>query len=205
MIEDLLHKHPIISDQVERRELKRILECLERVLHADVNGDVVEFGCYVGTTSLFLRRVLDAQANDKTFHVYDSFAGLPEKSAADRSPAGEQFIAGELKTSKQVFIQNFKRANLKLPRIHAGWFNQLSASDVPDEICFAFLDGDYYESIMTSLKLIEHKLQPGAMVVIDDYQSEALPGARRAADAWAKQKGYALVPAHSLGIVQIPG
>ena len=49
---------------------------------------------------------------------------------------------------------------------------------------FAFLDGDYYQSIMDSLRLVTPKLTPDAVLVVDDYVNEALPGAARAADAW---------------------
>ena len=42
----------LLSDQVDERELAIILRELEKVLVADVEGDVVEFGCYVGTTSV---------------------------------------------------------------------------------------------------------------------------------------------------------
>ena len=92
MITDqLLAKHPIISDQVDFKELRVLLRELEKVLRSDMAGNVVEFGCYVGTTSLFIRRLLDAYDFTGEFHVYDSFAGLPEKTPQDNSAAGEQF------------------------------------------------------------------------------------------------------------------
>ena len=61
MITDqLLTKYPIISDQVDVKELGVLLRELEKVLQSGVIGNVVEFGCYIGTTSLFIRRLLDA-------------------------------------------------------------------------------------------------------------------------------------------------
>ena len=42
----------LLSDQIDERELNIILRELERVLSQAVAGDVVEFGCYVGTTSV---------------------------------------------------------------------------------------------------------------------------------------------------------
>ena len=58
--DQLLAKHPIISDQVDAKELGVLLRELETVLRSGVTGNIVEFGCYVGTTSLFIRRLLDA-------------------------------------------------------------------------------------------------------------------------------------------------
>ena len=58
--DQLLAKCPIIADQVDAKELGALLRELEIVLQSGATGNVVEFGCYVGTTSLFIRRLLDA-------------------------------------------------------------------------------------------------------------------------------------------------
>lgn len=197
----LIERHGIISNQVEARELKTILDELQKVLEQNTTGAVVEFGCYVGTTSLYIRRLLDMSEQPHEFHVYDSFAGLPEKTSPDYSPAGEQFKAGELLTSKKELILNFRRAGLNLPRIHKAWFNELSPEEVPANIVFAFLDGDYYDSIIDSLTLIWPKLTPGAVIVVDDYMNEALPGAQKAVDGWVKNHPAKLVTRHSLAII----
>lgn len=192
---------PIISDQVEKRELKTILDGLEKIIGKGTDGAVVEMGCYVGTASLFIRRLLDEADPGRQFHVYDSFAGLPPKGSEDNSPAGLQFQTGALAASKQEFVTNFKKARLRVPVIHKGWFEGLASRDMPECVAFAFLDGDYYSSIASCLHLIEPRLAPGGMIIVDDYQSEALPGARKAVDAWLKDKDYALGVAHSLAVI----
>ena len=180
----LLAKYPIISDQVDAKELGVLLRELETVLRSGATGNIVEFGCYVGTTSLFIRRLLDAYDFTGEFHVYDSFAGLPEKTQADASTAGEQFKAGELLAPRKTFIQNFKKAGLKLPIIHKGWFADFSPNDVSEDISFAFFDGDFYESIVDSFRVCDGKFHKKATIVVDDYANEALPGAARAVDEW---------------------
>lgn len=170
----------LLSDQIDRSELAVILRELERV--QDIAGDVVEFGCFAGTTSVHISKWLEG--SDRTFHAYDSFAGLPEKTTPDLSPAGEQFRPGELAVAKKQFVLNCKKAGVKVPVIHKGWFSDLSDEDVPELIAFAFLDGDYYESVRVPLELIERKLTPGATIIVDDYANEALPGAARAVDEW---------------------
>ena len=180
----LLAKYPIISDQVDAKELGALLRELEMVLQSGATGNVVEFGCYVGTTSLFIRRLLDAYDFTGEFHVYDSFAGLPEKTQADASAAGEQFKAGELLAPRKTFIQNFKKSGLKPPIIHKGWFADFSPNNVPEDISFAFFDGDFYESIVDSFRVCDGKFQETATIIVDDYANEALPGAARAVDEW---------------------
>lgn len=203
MVEELLKKYPLISDQVSLNELKIILSSLDLTLKNKVPGEVIEMGCYVGTTSLFISRLLSKNNSLKKFHVYDSFEGLPEKSSKDNSPAGMQFKAGELKASKKIFIDNYKKANLPLPFIHKCWFNELTMSNIPERISFAFLDGDYYDSIKSCLDLIENKLANGGVVIVDDYQNEALPGAKKAVDEWLVNKPYNLKIEQSLAIINI--
>lgn len=184
MIPDLLRKYPLISDQVDAREVMIVLEQLEKAVANTDKGDVVEFGCYAGTTSLFMSRFLYIQKIPRELYVYDSFEGLPEKKAEDQSRAGDQFVPGELSVSKKQFILNYKKAGLALPHVKKAWFSDLSDDDLPDKIAFAFLDGDYYESVLTPLKIISSRLVPGAIIVVDDYANEALPGAAKAVDEW---------------------
>ena len=198
----LLAKYPIISDQVDAKELGVLLRELETVLRSGATGNIVEFGCYVGTTSLFIRRLLDAYDFTGEFHVYDSFMGLPEKTQVDNSAAGEQFKAGELLAPRKTFIQNFKKAGLKLPTIHKGWFADFSPNDVPTDIIFAFFDGDFYESIVDSFRVCDGKLQETATIIVDDYANEALPGAAKATDEWLKvNRQFAARTESSLAII----
>ncbi len=172
----------LLSDQVSQQEVRVILR--ELLKTAAVPGDVVEFGCYVGTTSVYLAREL--QNTSKQLFLYDSFAGLPEKRPEDNSPAGEQFQPGELHATKKELIRNLKQANVPLPKITKGWFCDITPEQVPPQISFAFLDGDYYDSVRDPLKLIWPRLAPGAIVVVDDYANEALPGAAKAVNEWTK-------------------
>lgn len=197
----MLKDMKLLSDQIDQRELAIILRELERVLAANVVGDVVEFGCYVGTTSVPMGKRL--ATTDKTLHVYDSFEGLPEKSRKDESPAGTQFVKGELLATKKQLIKNFTQAHIALPVITKGWFSDLAPEQVPTQIAFAYLDGDYYHSVLDSLKLIWPCLSLGATILVDDYANEALPGAARAVDEWLRTHPAHLRVEHSLAIITI--
>jgi O-methyltransferase len=206
MIEAMLahDKFPLISDQIDRGQLQVILTELDKVLMQHVEGAVVEFGCYIGTTSLFIRRLLNNYQDERPFHVYDSFEGLPPKTTPDDSPAGTQFKAGELSISKKQFIHEFQKAGLRTPFIHKGWFSDLSPDAIPKKIAFAFLDGDFYESIRDSLKLVLPNMEKGGTIIIDDYAREALPGVAQAVKEYlpvALQQS--LRTSHNLGIIHL--
>lgn len=172
--------HRLENDQISEQELRIVLTQLQQT--ASVEGDVVEFGCYNGATSVAMGKVL--QATNKRLFLYDSFQGLPEKTSEDRSLIGMQFTTGELRASKKLVADRFKQAGLKRPVIKKAWFDELTARDLPDKISFAFLDGDYYESVLVSLSLVYPRLQQGAVIVVDDYDNDQLPGASKAVDTW---------------------
>lgn len=189
----------LLSEQVDETEIAIILRELESVLVRSLEGDVVEFGCYVGTTSVFLAKRL-TQTNKKLY-LYDSFEGLPPKTLEDSSPVGLQFKTGELLATKKQLIHNLKQAHVPMPRITKRWFSELTQSDVPERICFAFLDGDYYHSVRDPLRLIKPRLAPGATIIVDDYANEALPGAAKATDEWLRSHQGKLRVEHSLAII----
>lgn len=175
----------LLSDQVDEREIAVIVRELSDTILRNVPGDVVELGCYVGTTSVFLAKRLKGEV-ERGLYLYDSFEGLPSKTHEDESPAGMQFKEGELLATKKQLMRNLRQANVPMPNIKRGWFADLVDEDMPRQIAFAFLDGDYYLSVRDSLRLIEHHLSQGATVIVDDYANEALPGAAQAVDEWLK-------------------
>lgn len=203
--EELIQKYPIISEQVTSERLRVVLGGLEQVLVRGIPGDIVELGCYIGTTALFLRRMLDAyeQSTARAIHVYDSFAGLPPKQQLDNSAVGEQFKAGELAVSKKQLLHEFHKARLTPPVVHKAWFSDLQPTDIPDRIAFGFLDGDFYDSIMDSLKLVWPRLVPGAVLAVDDFGREALPGAERAVRTFLQGKDAHLHSSHNIAIIQL--
>lgn len=202
----LLRRHPIISDQISRPALGVVLRELEQVLQHGVVGQIAEFGCYIGTTSLFMRRVLDETSQSKTrlFYAYDSFAGLPEKTSADSSASGLNFRQGELSTSKKQFLQSFQKANLEPPLTIKNWFQDLTAHQLPDTLAYAFLDSDFYESMLASLVLVWPRLSSGGVITIDDYQRDALPGVTAAVGMYFKTTPIRLRYEHNIAIIKKP-
>ena len=68
----------------------------------------------------------------------------------------------------------------RMPIIHQGLFSQINEDEYPSTISFAFFDSHLYDSIYDSFKLIWDKLQINSIIVIDDYDSDDLPGVKKA-------------------------
>ena len=174
------------NDQVTEIETQEILKLARESLEHE--GDYVELGCYKGDTSLMLADVL--RGTGRKLWIYDSFEGLPKKTDADESELGRDFCEGALYTTKREIKERFLRAGLALPVIKKAWFRDLTDADMPKKIAFAFLDGDLYESIRDSLKVVENKVVSHGIIVVHDYDNPALPGVARAVDEWLGNNSY---------------
>ena len=194
-------KNQDYMQQVTARETEILLQELTKTLTHNIPGDVVEFGCYKADTSVLYQKLLESmghggsilsenqanQTSQKILWLYDSFEGLPAKTREDNSAAGDAFQAGELLVTKREVIEKFKKMGLKLPKIKKAFFDDLDIIyDIPEKISYAFLDGDLYQSIKTSLHLVTDKMSQGGIIIVHDYNNPELPGSARAVDEWLK-------------------
>ena len=194
-------KNQDYMQQVTARETEILLQELKKILNNNVPGDIVEFGCYKADTSVLYQKLLESMGHGGAFQpenhapstsqkmlwLYDSFEGLPAKTREDNSAAGDAFQAGELLVTKREVVEKFKKMGLKLPKIKKAFFDDLDIIyDIPEKISYAFLDGDLYQSIKTSLRLVTEKMSPGSVIIVHDYNNPELPGSARAVDEWLK-------------------
>jgi O-methyltransferase len=186
------HVNQLKDGMVNVEQAVNIYHLLTRVLIQNIPGEVVELGCYEGTTAIIMEKTLDELKSKKRIHVYDSFEGLPKKEKED---GNTYYKEGQCRTSIEKMINNFKENNVKLPVIHKGWFKDTLPEKLPKEICFAHLDSDFYTSIKESLENVYPRLSKGAIVVIDDYCDpkilnvfNILPGVKKACDEFFHHK-----------------
>jgi len=179
------------ADMTDIDRLVNIYHTLSQVLVFGIPGAILELGCNEGKTSLFLRMIINYYSPGRELHVYDSFAGLPVKSEFDTYSN-----TGECRANVQQLEENFREWNLQLPIVHKGWFRETLSYAVPDPVAFAYLDSDYYKSILESLEYVYPHLSKNAIVVIDDYCDLArnprawsgLAGVKKACDLFFADK-----------------
>ncbi|NUK32264.1 class I SAM-dependent methyltransferase [Streptomyces lunaelactis] len=173
----LLEHH---SDTVDADRLPAIRTEIERLVVDEIPGAVVELGCFKGAMALWMRALLDATGQQqRPIHVYDSFQGLPERGEKDP----ELFPSGFLRAEPEEILALHDRWGCTPPTIHPGWFADTLPNRLPAEIAFAYLDGDYYDSIRTCLDACVPRLAPGGALIVDDY-----------ADLQANPKAWAGLP-----------
>ena len=170
---------------ISSEQIYHIVKNLTEVLQKNLEGDVVELGCYVGESSKYIRKTLDVFESSKTLTVFDSFEGLPPLSEYEINTGWKP---STLKTTEDVLRGNFESNGLTPPKIVKGWFKDIKEEDLPEKICFAFLDGDFYDSIYDSLEKIYDRMVDGGVILFHDFRRFDLPGVDAAIKVFFKQK-----------------
>jgi len=178
----------LLSEMVSKKHIEIILENLKKSL--SIEGEVVELGCNIGTTSIHIQKAL--KETNKKLYVYDSFQGLPEPTNFD----GIIYKKGDCNSTKKQFIENLKN---DLPIINEGLFSEC---EYPNKICFAFFDGDFYSSIMDSFNMVYSKISKGGYILIHDYKFEKLPGVEKACNEFLKDKPEKIIEKDNIGIIK---
>lgn len=165
---------------------------LSATLFYEIPGDVVELGCHSGQSAVVFQKIIQHYGKSRVLHVYDSFEGLPEVKPED---GHSRFHKGGMATTQETLYSNFERLGLKPPIIHQGWFDKTLPTQLPEQIAFAHLDGDLYDSIRVSLEYVYPKLSKGGVCLVDDYTDTAVfdslnlfPGVKRACDEFLIDK-----------------
>ena len=186
IVESLIKRIPLDSMMLNEKHIRRVQECLLWTLYKRVAGDVVELGCNRGNMAIYTQSILRAKTSMKRLHVYDSFEGLPPHSAMDESPE-RSASAGDLGATEMELRDYFHKYDVPVPIIHKGWFKD---QEYPDKISFAFLDGDFYQSIMDSWEQVYDRLSDGAIVCVHDYGFPPLVGVKKACDEYLADKPH---------------
>lgn len=185
-------RHTGVMTNIEQRI--NLYHLVSQVLAYNVPGAIVELGCNDGQSSTVIQKIIQHFDPSREFHVYDSFEGLPPLHEKDAGT--ERFAEGQMKTTRETLLSNFKTLGLPPPVVHPGWFDKTLPTELPEAISFAYLDGDFYESILVSLRYTYPRLSKGAICLIDDYSDPSvfptawnmLPGVKRACDEFLADK-----------------
>jgi O-methyltransferase len=161
----------------------------------DLKGCICEFGSASGDTSALIANEIMAQ--DKIFHLFDSFEGLSAPTEKDLLKddvyglGNMKDYAGKMSCPEYMVLSRLKELNFPANRyfIHKGFIEQVLRDDtnMPKEVSFAYVDFDFYEPIKSTLEFLHGVTKPGAIIMVDDYDFFST-GAKTAVDEFLKEK-----------------
>jgi O-methyltransferase len=143
-------------------------------------GDAVEVGVYKGGTARLLAGQLAGA--EKTLYVFDTFEGLPspdeEKDTLKKGDFGD--VSFE---EVRSFLSGSGNVN-----VTKGFFPESGAFLSGHRFCFAHVDVDLYRSVLDCCEFLWPRMNPGGVVVFDDYGDVSCPGAKQAVDEFFSDK-----------------
>lgn len=174
-------------------EAYSIVEAL--VQSSQVEGDVCEFGVAQGETSALIAN--EIKSNNKTFHLFDSFEGLPEPTEEDRlkddifALGSMKAYAGKMACAEQMVLTRFEAISFPENRfvIHKGFVDETFEKNIklPTKVSFAYVDFDFYEPIKITLEYLHAVTSIGSVIIVDDYNFFST-GVKKSVDEFLKDK-----------------
>ena len=143
----------------------------------DVPGDTAECGVYTGAMSWLICRANQDDAVERSHHLFDSFEGL---SAPD-TPDGSHWRSGDLSCNLERVKANLSEFGDAL-HYYPGWIPDCFAEVSGRRFAFLHIDVDLYAPTREAVNFFYPLLNPGAIVVCDDYGFTSCPGATLAVD-----------------------
>jgi O-methyltransferase len=189
---------PYTMTSVER--MYELYQAVRYVVAAGIDGDVVECGVWRGGSSMLAAATL-AQQGDAARRVwlYDTFDGMSEPSERDADHEGQRMteVWDEHRDDERSPLLCFNSledvqanmASIGFPPERISLVEGKVEDTIPDEapsrIALLRLDTDWFESTRHELVHLYPRLQPGGVLIVDDYGHWL--GAREAIDGYFRE------------------
>ncbi len=156
---------------IPRHLYRQNLQLVQKYQH--VEGAIVECGTWKGG---MIAGIADLLGPSRSYHLYDSFEGLPEVQEIDGKKAKEWQSDTESEDYFDNCTADIKDAEAamalsKAPNvsINKGWFSDTLPHYDGGPIAILRLDGDWYESTMQCFDYLFEHVVEGGVVILDDY------------------------------------
>jgi O-methyltransferase len=175
-------------------KIKALAAAVRYLDSAGIAGDIVECGVWRGGSMHVAARVLDSLGDHgRDLYLFDTYEGMSVPTvhdvrfdgtlAADRLAAFKKHRSSIWAyASLEDVTEGFRQVPYPAEKVHfvKGRVEDTVPGAGPDQIALLRLDTDWYESTAHELTHLYHRLVPGGVLVLDDY--EWWQGARRAVD-----------------------
>ena len=181
---------------VSAERLFATLMACKHVCASGIEGDFVECGVWRGGNALIAGDVFGRMAPSRSVYLFDTFAGMTTPSEHDvLVSTGASAMDKYLKmqnvshndwcfASVEDVAGNLRSYGISSDRVRLIKGDVLqtlrSEENLPEKCAVLRLDTDWYESTRMELEVMWPRLQPGGVLIVDDYGHWG--GARKAVD-----------------------
>ena len=132
-----------------------------------VEGDFVECGVLKGFCSEVLLKYLDFGNLPRQAYLYDTFAGLPEKTSTAEERQSWDYAQYDPEVVYSEVQKKFSAYNNV--NIVRGIVPDSFEAAVPEKIAFLHIDMNSVQAEILALEYLFDKVVPGGMIVLDDF------------------------------------
>ncbi|MEK6782634.1 MAG: TylF/MycF/NovP-related O-methyltransferase [Bacteroidota bacterium] len=139
----------------------------------NVEGDYAECGVWRGGMSAAIAEII---GKEKEIHLFDSFEGLPLAKEIDGEAAlhwqrdkNSPTYFDNCSAEKRFAIEAMVLADHQKFNIYPGWFAETIPNFGSTKLSILRLDGDWYDSILISLKYLYPMVVENGLIILDDY------------------------------------
>jgi hypothetical protein len=143
-------------------------------LTLDLEGDTAECGVYKGASSYLICRAI--RPGSKRHHLFDSFQGLSAPTSVD----GAYWTVGALQADEHDVLATLDGFDNFV--VHAGWIPERFHEVADARFSFLHVDVDLYAPTRASIEFFYDRMNPGGVMLFDDYGFTTCPGAKLAVD-----------------------
>jgi O-methyltransferase len=183
--------------------LERVIanvRAIDHIVRYRIPGDIVECGVWRGGSAMAMLLALEEREGEqRRMWLYDTFAGMTPPTPADLTHDGmagarlleearQQERLEESLVAAYASLEDVRRnieAHVRTAgrvRFVEGPVERTIPAEMPDRIAVLRIDTDWYESTRHELIHLYPRLEPGGILIIDDYGH--WQGARAAVDEY---------------------
>lgn len=178
-----------------------MIRAVHYIIENGIVGDFVECGVWKGGSSMLAALILLAKKEShRNIWLYDTFSGMTEPKDIDRDFTDEpasNLLQSQLERKMDSVIWAICSKESVQSNLHSTGYNPDNLKFIvgaventlpanrPEKIAFLRLDTDWYESTYHELKHLYPLLEPGGILIIDDYGH--WKGAKKAVDQYFEE------------------
>lgn len=160
------------------------------IYQRNIKGAIAEIGTYHG----FSASVMNYFFPDRKMYLFDTFHGFDRRDLEVEEKLGFNTKIYHDFSDTSIELIMAKMPHKQNVMIRKGWFPESAVGLEGETFCFVFIDADLYQPIYEGLHWFYPKLSNGGYIVVDDYNWNDYPGAKKAVDDFSKEVGIGFIP-----------
>ena len=171
-------KKPELPIHVTITQYEAYIVCMVTQATVKLEGDIAEIGVYQGGSA----RLICKYKGNKTFHLFDTFEGLPELNKFDTS---NEFYKGQFNDTSFELIDKLLGQYPNIA-IHKGYFPDTVSPVLDKKFSLVNLDVDLHKTTKDALEFFYPRMVNGGIILSHDYVNA--DGVRKAFDDFFADK-----------------